>query len=249
MTVSCIMPTFRRFHCVEKSIGYFLDQEYKDAELIIFNTDTDYPLQLGNSLLPFSDRVKIINNNTDFITGAAYTNVGALRRDSLTYASGEYYNCWDDDDIYLPWHLLQGIEGIKRTGRKAFKPKESFFRNGNRGIEIVRNVMEASIIVDIKEVDYNLESGKEHLKWYLKLRDSGQLNENELDTIPAYCFDWSYNELAAHKQSGDIDNPDNFSRHKSKSIDYAKRRLELIDVKDHYLPFLEFLRNKNINIR
>jgi hypothetical protein len=136
------------------------------------------------------------------------------------------------------------MDGIKRTGRKAFKPKESFFRTQDGKIQIVKNVMEASVVVDIKEVDFNLESGREHLSWYTRLRDSLELNENEEGTVPAYCFDWGFNLLARHKQSGNIDAVNNFEDHKMKSIDHAVRPLEMIDVSSYYQPFYDFVENK-----
>lgn len=242
--VSAVMCTYRRFHCVECSMNYFLNQDFKDAELIIYNTDTDYPLQLGNSLRQIDRRVRIINNGTDFVTGKLYTNIGAIRRDSLQFANGRFYNCWDDDDIFLPYHLSQLIEGIQRTNRKAFKPSHSFFRNWDKSIQIVQNVMEASLLVEKSEVDFNLQSGTEHLSWYTRLRDQGQLNENEENTVPAYCFDWQRNPDAEHKQSGAIDNPNNFENHKEYSKDRALRPLEKIECEQHYKPFYEVFRKQ-----
>lgn len=242
MKISCIMTTYGRFNCVERSIQYFLNQQYQETELIIFNTDTTYPLILGESLKKFENKIFIINNSIDFITAQDYTSVGAIRRDALTYATGDYYNCWDDDDIFLPNHLQQCVEGLLRTGRKAFKPRESFFRNGNGQIQVVKNVMEASIVVSIKEVGFDLETGKEHLAWYTKLRDEKELNEDEKDTVPAYCFDWISNPLASHKQSGDINNINNFENHKRSSVDRAFRSLEYVDISSYYQPFFDFMK-------
>jgi hypothetical protein len=59
------------------------------------------------------------------------------------------------------------------------------------------------------------------------LRDERQLDEHNPNYIPSYCFNWSDTaEVAGHKQSGDINNPNNFENHKLASVDYAKRPLE-----------------------
>ena len=59
--VSCVMCTYRRATCVERSIQFFLNQDYQGAkELIIFNTDTEYPLELSEELK--GKNITIINN-------------------------------------------------------------------------------------------------------------------------------------------------------------------------------------------
>ncbi len=48
-----------------------------------------------------------------------------------------------------------------------------------------------------------------------------------------YCFNWSDPaEVAGHKQSGNINSPDNFEQHKNQSVDYAKRPLEILSVEE-----------------
>jgi predicted class III extradiol MEMO1 family dioxygenase len=48
--VSCVMPTYRRFTCVERSIACFLAQETElETELIICNTDIEHPLELDDT--------------------------------------------------------------------------------------------------------------------------------------------------------------------------------------------------------
>lgn len=238
--ISCVCCTYRRFHCIERIIQYFLNQTYTNSELVIYNTDMDHPLKLDETLKECEKRITIINNGIDLKTKLPYTNVGAIRRDSILYTKGDYYNCFDDDDIFLPHHLQQLIDGIERTKRKAFKPSHSFFRKGDGTIEICKNVFEASLLVDIKELNFNLTSGSEHLGWYDRLRDEGELNENEPNTLPAYCFDWIYNPIASHKQSGEIDNQNNFENHKARSTDYAIRPLTTVDVSSYYQPFQSF---------
>jgi hypothetical protein len=82
------------------------------------------------------------------------------------------------------------------------------------------------------------------------LRDEGQLNENNTKFVPSYCFNWSDpSEVAGHKQSGDIDNPNNFENHKNASGDVADSPLVGLSSEDLqivYQPYFEFLKsNRN----
>lgn len=244
--VSCVMTTYRRFRCVERSIGMFLAQDYPgETELIILNTDPDYPLVLGDSLK--DQNIKVINQSIDSQTGLPYSNVGAIRRDAVGFADGELYICWDDDDIFLPWNIRQCFDSKKRRAKKAWKPSRSFFKTRNK-LELVQNILEASIIVDLAEVTKNgfrLETGSEHLGWYTKLRDTGQLDENDHYSVPGYCFNWGDPEdWGGHKQSGSINDPNNFENHKAKTGDFAQRPLEKLEYSDlltWYSEYYQFL--------
>jgi glycosyltransferase involved in cell wall biosynthesis len=206
----------------------FLAQDYPNKELIIYNTDVENPIDPYGILLVSSDII-VVNENKDAHTFEPYTNVGAIRRDALTWATGDYVVTWDDDDIFLPHFMRQGIDKIYETGLPSFKPAESFFYSGDN-LRLVRNTMEASVIANIKKVreyGYLLETGSEGLGWYTKMRDNKELNENNTHCIPSYCFNWNDGDAmdAPHKQSGDIDNPNNFENHKKASKDIAPRKL------------------------
>ena len=246
--VSCVMCTYRRFTVLHRTIAAFLAQDYEgEKELIIYNTDEEYPLELDDTLK--NKNIKIINNNIDQQTHSPYTNIGAIRRDSLNYATGKYYICWDDDDIFLPWNIRQGIDYIVETGKKSFKPIKSFFATQSE-ISLAQNNMEASIVVEIDEVrnNFDMTTGSEHLKWYDKLKKSGDLDENNKNSIPAYCFNWSDpSEISGHRQSGSIDNPNNFINHKNETKDYAKQALTLIDILPTYKKYYNyFINNKHL---
>ena len=219
--VSFVCTTYRRFHCVERIIAQFYAQQYKNIELIIFNTDTEFPMSLGFE----TNDIVVVNNNTDYLTGLPYTNRGQICRDAVTHATGDYFMLADDDDIYLPWHIQQAVDKIEEVGKDAWKPQKSFFRNGSH-LELAQNIMEASVIVRmgrIREIGFRMDiTGMEGLSWYTKLRDEKQLDENYTEYVPSYCFNWSDPPyLAGHKQSGDINNPNNFETHKEKSTDVA----------------------------
>jgi glycosyltransferase involved in cell wall biosynthesis len=251
MKVSCVMPTYRRFNCVERSISFFLSQETElETELIILNTDVDHPLFLDETFSKNDlKKIIIINNNLDYFTKELYTNTGAIRRDAFTHATGEYYITWDDDDIFLPWNIQQCYDGLERTKLKAWKPDKSFaWLGGKDSPEITGNYLEASVMLYSNEVTFNLESGPESLSWFNRLKDDKQLIE-DCYSIPSYCFYWKdNNETGGHKQSSTLSDPNNFFVHMDRTKDYAKSKLtrkNLNDYKDILIKFDELLFNHN----
>lgn len=247
--VSFICTTYRRFTCVKRILYQYYAQTYKNKELIIFNTDVDNPIRLG-----FEDNsIIIINNNTDYKSGLPYSNRGQICRDAIVHASGFYFMLADDDDIYLPWHIQQAVESIEKTGKDAWKPAQSFFVNGNKPIELVSNTLEASVIVKmnrIREIGFNTQkTGCEGLSWYDTLKNERQLDEHDHNFVPSYCFNWGdIPQIAGHKQSGNIDDPDNFENHKKQSLDICNALLTQEDFSYIYQPYYQYLLHNLNNI-
>jgi hypothetical protein len=254
--ISFICTTYRRATCVERIIAQYQAQTYKNKELIIFNTDTDYPIELSF----YDDSIIVVNNNEDYINKLPYTNRGDICRDAVTHATGDYFMLADDDDIYLPWHMQQAYDGINKNGKDAWKPEKSFYADHAGKIILTSNVMEASIIVKmgrIREIGFrNDKTGLEGLSWYIKLRDENNLIENEKEYIPSYSFNWSDpQEIGGHKQSGSIDQLNNFEIHKLNCSDYAKKPLEPLNkfdldkvYKPYYNYILEHKHDFNLNL-
>ncbi len=245
--VTCLCTTYRRFTCIERIISQYYAQTYQNKELIIFNTDVDHPIELG-----FKDEsIIIVNNDINYKTNEKYKNRGDICRDATTHGSGYLWMLWDDDDIYLPWHIQQAVDGIVSNNLDAWKPEKSFFANSS-GVHLVKNTLEASVIVKmnrIREIGFRSDlTGYEGLSWYTKLRDEKQLDEHNPDYVPSYCFNWSDPaEVAGHKQSGDINNPDNFDNHKKASGDYARRPLQLNLNVPEYQNYYDYLKlNKHL---
>lgn len=242
------MPTYRRFNCVERSIAFFLAQETElDTELIIMNTDVDNPLYLHDDF-PLNDQFKIwiINNNIDYQTGETYKSTGAIRRDAFKHANGELYITWDDDDIFLPWNIQQCLDGLRRTGVKAWKPNKSFgWMGGEDTPHITGNYLEASVMLYSDEVTFDMETGPESLSWFNRLKNQGQLIEDDY-SIPAYCFYWNDSrDVGGHKQSSFAGDPNNFFMHMNNTTDIATRPIErksLIEYKDILNSFSPLLK-------
>lgn len=230
---------------MQRIVAQYHAQTYTNKELIIFNTDIEYPYVLGVD----DPTITVVNNGMDYKSGLAYANRGQICRDAVTHATGEYFMLADDDDIYLPWHMQQAVDGIIVLGTEAWKPAKSMFATAER-IDFAANIMEASIIVkmdSIRRIGFNEEvTGCEGLSWYDTLRDAKQLDENNQRFVVSYCFNWGDppSMKAGHKQSGSIGAENNFENHKRESTDFATGPLmpishdQLIDV---YLPYFLFI--------
>lgn len=119
-TVSVIMPTYNKAHCLKESIASLLNQTFKDFELIVIN---DGGADIISILHSFNDnRIKYINlpeNN-----GVSHaTNQGILN------ARGKYIAYLDDDDIYYPNHL-ETLVNAAESSRKAFAYDNTFAVDG-----------------------------------------------------------------------------------------------------------------------
>ena len=242
--ISCVMPTYRRMTCVERSISLFCSQSHTDSELIVFNTDTEYPIVLGDTLL--DKPIRVVNNNIDSHTGQEYTDVGSIRRDALAQAKGDFYICWDDDDIFLPWNNQQCIDGIQNTSLSAWKPKSSMWCLRPNSPEITQNYMEASYIVRIEALracGYDKHAGGgEHLRWVHKFnKEKSVLISSE--SIPAYSFNWSDpQDIGGHKNSGSIKRADNYQHHRNGCTDKHTRPLNLVDTRTTIEPYIRLLK-------
>jgi hypothetical protein len=85
-------------HAVES----FLRQDYPRRELVILDDAGQYAEAIGG------DRWRIISLSTRFPT------LGEKRNALARFASpdAEVFAVWDDDDVYLPWHLSAAVRAL-----------------------------------------------------------------------------------------------------------------------------------------
>lgn len=202
----------------------WLAQDYVGPrELVIFST-SPVPIVLGEDLAGMPN-VRLVNapQTADF---EPWTSLGQVRNAALDYGDGFLFSCWDDDDLFLPWHISQCVAGWASCGKQAWKPEKSLFStDGGKTFALAGNAMEASIIAELEVVKKfgfsENQSGAEHVQggWLDQVKGAGQLHVAQAP--PSYGYVWGD---GLHKTSGAIDNADNFANHMAASDDFGDGR-------------------------
>jgi hypothetical protein len=91
--VTCLCPTYGRAGLLRDAVACFLRQDYPgEASLLVLN-DAPAPIVIE------ADRATVLNSPRRFPT------LGHKRQALLEMAGTPLVAHWDDDDVYLPWHL------------------------------------------------------------------------------------------------------------------------------------------------
>ena len=231
-TVYCLTATCGRHTCLERLVRFFLDQDYQgDHTLLIYNnSDYNQVLHLGESL-PKNKHIKLVNNHVSYTTKSPYQNLGEIYTDMLDIVPDEtsIVCFWDDDDIFLPDHISEGVKGLFRGSRIngpnskltfGYKPKYSYYRHA-QGINVVENTLEPSIFVYnsfIKEHGFHLTTSDQHLKWVQALGDHLYVDEKGKPTL---VYNWGDSTIPTFKTSGNPGDPKNFQNYRNYSQDHG----------------------------
>src|SRR5690606_9262254 len=153
MHVYCICATHNRHTLLERGVGMFLAQDYEGEHTLSIHNNSPISLKLDNISLPRNKHIILLNRAQNSINNEPYYALGEFYRDSLHHIP---INCdivtfWDDDDGLLPFHIAKGVEGLKRSGKTAYKPKYSYFFCEN-SVKKVSNNLEPSIFCKIEHI-------------------------------------------------------------------------------------------------
>jgi len=104
--ISCVCVTYNRYTNLYASIIAFLNQSYKNKELVIIDDSTNnLPTKIYN----------IITNNFDVIKYKKLNKkckIGTKRNKAISLSTGTYIAIWDDDDIHLEHRLQQQVDNL-----------------------------------------------------------------------------------------------------------------------------------------
>lgn len=228
-SVIAICATKNRHTHLEKLVRCFLDQDYEGPHTLLIYNNAFETQELAKINLPENKKIILINNCMDLKTGLAYTNLGSVYRDALEFLTERYdvATHMDDDDVYLPNHISEGVNGIGYNF--AYKPYESYYLDST-GLTRQANVLEPSIFVDFKylksqgyfETNVNL-----HHKWLQPLLERNLIQVHK-DGLPTFIYDWS-GMIPTWKTSGDPNNPENFNNYTKNSKDWGDRIITPVD--------------------
>lgn len=232
MKVTAIMATCGRHKLAERSIRFFLDQDYTGMhELLIYN-NSSVPQSLSNFPTGFPGKlITLVNQSTANRTNQPYQNLGDIYNDALRYVSPdtEVIIHWDDDDIFLPNHITEGIKGLRRAidfGKIAYKPAESYYRHPG-GVQLMNNTLEPSIFVaahHIKTYGYSETTTDQHLQWVNPLVYEQKIFVDATG-VPTLIYNWGDVEIPTFKTSGNAGHPNNFKNYRDFSRDHGDQVL------------------------
>lgn len=175
--VTCLCATKGRYQLLRSAVSYFMLQDYPNKELIIFNNHkVDIEL---------SDFIKD-QGNIHLVNAGEFDSISDVYNAALPYVDSfgghptEYVAIWDDDDIYLPWHLSTAVKYLNKGTHLAAQPRNQMYLDENLDfypkIGAISNYCEGSLVVKKSVLDAHGfgpgESGAKqhpHPQWTSKL--------------------------------------------------------------------------------
>ncbi|MCK4283144.1 MAG: glycosyltransferase family 2 protein [Candidatus Brocadiae bacterium] len=207
--VTCLCPTYGRFERLRDAIACFLLQDYSGEKRLLILNDAPVPLLTGPHL-PF---VQVRNAPT------RYPTLGHKRQALLELAETPLVAHWDDDDLYLPWHLRQCVSALlerggppAQCGTGCVKPGAAWWGVGPReGFELrgpCHNVFEGQMVFGRRRAlelgGYPPKVSGQAKALLAKFRKAGELYAwNPADRDISYIYRWAG---GLHHISGGGDN-------------------------------------------
>jgi hypothetical protein len=179
MKIDCLMGTYARNSVASEALACFLQQSVTaDATLLIYNQHP-VPLHVDHP------RVRVVNETLP----AAPLRV--IRQRMLDFAdpSADLVHWWDDDDLYLPWHLQDCIDNI--AGGVAWKPESSWTSWGNVKFTRTVNQFEGAWIFRTRHVKAApLDTHPDYTDHpvYCQTREAGLLATTELAGLTSHIY-------------------------------------------------------------
>lgn len=111
--VSCLCPTYKRPELLANSLACFLAQDYPNKELIILDDGGTFYSQRKDSW-------ELIQTYRRFNSLPGKYNALA------EFSHGEILVVWEDDDIYLPWHISSIVKAINYPMNSWAHPEQVY---------------------------------------------------------------------------------------------------------------------------
>ncbi|MHC4609205.1 MAG: glycosyltransferase, partial [Planctomycetota bacterium] len=183
ISLACLCPTYGRFRLVENSIACFLAQDYpaEGRRLLVLDDSGIIPPQAG-------DGWQVVSVGSRFPSLPAKYN-------ELVRLFGDWpdaYVVWEDDDIYLPWHLSSYARAM--SGRGWCHPEQVWSTySGTPKIEGAKGRFHASLAMrqtTMWQVGGWPNTGAADFDQQLLARLGTADSPANPDTVPSYVFRW-----------------------------------------------------------
>jgi hypothetical protein len=177
-----MMGTYGRYDLVCESLACFLQQTALDnATLLIYN---QHPRPMAFD----HPRVRVVNETP----APSPLRFIRQRMVELSDASCELIHFWDDDDLYLPWHLEDALAQFGDA--VAWKPASSWFSRHNTEFERLSNTFEGSWTLRrdfVVGVPIDLHPDYTDHPAYPEASAAGRLRMTEFGGRTSYIYRWA----------------------------------------------------------
>lgn len=217
--VAAITCTRGRHSLLERCVGNYLKQDYKGKSYQIIFNNSPHRQKLDTFYIPSHKKILLVNQHIDVKTGKPYESINRIFEDAMARLpyDVQVVTFFDDDDVFLPHHISEGVREWIEGGKKAYKPYYSLCQTSS-GIEKTHNMCEPSFFVEKEHVlryGFSPHSSAYHHQWINPLIQENQIYE-PIDGTPTFVYQWVG---GCYHISGDGDNPENLANHNKNSVD------------------------------
>lgn len=175
------MGTYGRHALASEALACFLAQSaLSEATLLIYN---QHPIPLRVDHL----RVRVVNE----VPPAGSLRYIRHRMHELADPNAHLIHWWDDDDLYLPWHLEDCLEHIGES--VAWKPASSWMSRGNTKYSCHSNTFEGSWVFRaeyLKSAPLNTHQTYTDHPVIRQTEEAGLLAMTEFGGRTSYIYRW-----------------------------------------------------------
>jgi glycosyltransferase involved in cell wall biosynthesis len=107
-SVSIVIPTYNRAHCVARAVESILAQTFRDFEVIVVDDGSED--DTAEVLAKFGDRIHLIRQENRGVSGARNAGIRAAR--------GKWVAFLDSDDEWHPTKLERQVESLEKLHTK-----------------------------------------------------------------------------------------------------------------------------------
>lgn len=246
--VYVLTATCGRHTCLERSVRCFIEQDYEGEHTMLIHNNSDISQVLHLPNLPKNKHIKLINLDRELVSGKKYTSLGQIYNDTITFIPPEceVISFWDDDDIFLPNHISEGVKGYIKSQTTSserytgYKPAKSYYR-GPDTIALVSNTLEPSMFVSsqhIKNYGFSDTTSDQHHQWLSKANIF-----IDPEGTPTMIYNWGDHNIPTWKTSGDPGNPNNFKNYRVFSQDHGDKIVIPI-TREHIQKYYDLIKIK-----
>jgi hypothetical protein len=183
MKIDCLMGTYGRYALASEALACFLQQSVTSQVTLLIYNQHPVPLRFDHP------RVRIVNE------APPAGSLRFIRRRMLDLAdpSADLIHFWDDDDLYLPWHLEDCLQHI--GDNIAWRPASCWMSEGNMTFSRFANSrFEGSWIFRadyLQRADlYTHPTYTDH-PVYLQIEEARLFASTELGAATSYIYRWA----------------------------------------------------------